>query len=134
MKALVVDGYNVVHKIPHLEALLDTSLREARDAVTKLAIDYQRKIGGIKEVNVVFDGKDEYRYLNSSAPPHQIFSKSGEGDRAIIRTVQRLSGRYHVLVVSDDNYVKNNSRAHNASTISVLEFTAAIKKNNARKT
>ncbi len=133
MKALVVDGYNVIHKIRHLEAALDRSLYEAREAVTKLAVEYQRKIGGIKEVHVVFDGKNDYRDLNLNIPPNQVFSKSGDGDRAIIRMVQRLSGRYHVMVVSDDNFVKNNSRAYNASTISISEFTVAIKKNNAPK-
>lgn len=128
MKALVVDGYNAIHKIRCLESLLDESLHEAREALTELALDYKRKTGGIAEVYVVFDGKDEYRGLSLSAPHHQVFSKTGEGDRAIIRMVEKLSGRYHVIVASDDNFVRNNSRAHRATTISISEFFAGTRK------
>lgn len=127
MKALVVDGYNAIHKIAHLEAMLDISLHEARRALTELAMEYKRKVGGISEVSVVFDGKDTYRRQEISAPPNQVFSRSGEGDRTIIRTVERLSNRYHVVVVSDDNFVRNNSRAHRASIITISEFLDTVK-------
>lgn len=132
MKALVVDGYNAIHKIKHLQPMLDGGLHEARKALTELAMDYRRKVGGIAEVYVVFDGKDAYRDLSLSAPAHQVFSETGGGDRAIVRMVQKLSSRYHVVVASDDNFVRNNSRAHNASTITVSEFLAATKKKSAR--
>jgi len=131
MKALVVDGYNAIHKIRHLEALLDESLCEARHALTELAMEYRRKVGGIAEVAVVFDGKDAYRGKNIPRPAHQVFSKTGEGDRMIIRTVRKLSDRYHVIVASDDNFVRNNSRAYRASTISISEFFATVRKKNA---
>jgi predicted RNA-binding protein with PIN domain len=131
MKALVVDGYNAIYKIAHLQAMLNDSLYKARKALTELAMDYRRKVGGIDEVYVVFDGKDAYRDLSLSAPAHQVFSKSGDGDRAVIRMVQRLSGRYHVIVASDDNFVRNNSRAHNASIITISEFLATIRKKSA---
>lgn len=127
MKALVIDGYNAIHKIARLEAMLDISLHEARRALTELAMEYKRKVGGISEVSVVFDGKDMYRRQEISTPPNQVFSKSGEGDRMIIRTVERLSDRYHVVVVSDDNFVRNNSRAHRASIITVSEFLDTIR-------
>lgn len=132
MKALVVDGYNAIHKIRHLEPILDKSLYEARNALTELALEYKRKVGGIAEVYVVFDGKDAYRGLSISAPAHQVFSKTGEGDRAIIQMVKKLSGRYHVIVASDDNFVRNNSRAYNATTITISEFSAAIRKKSAK--
>ena len=87
MKALVVDGYNAIYKIKSLKPLLDESLYEARKELTRLAMDYKRKTGGIAEVCVVFDGKDDYRDLSVSAPAHQVFSKSGEGDKKIIQMV-----------------------------------------------
>ena len=129
MKALVVDGYNAIYKIKQLRPLLDTNLREARQALTRLAIDYQRKTGGIARTYVVFDGKDAYRDL--PAPSHQIFSKTGEGDREIIRTIRKLSKDYHVVVASDDNFVRNNSRAYNATAITISEFAAAMEKKGA---
>ena len=56
MKVLIVDGYNAIHKIPEVDDLLDESLEDARNAITDLAREYQRRHGGIAEVHVVFDG------------------------------------------------------------------------------
>jgi len=133
MNALIVDGYNAIYKITELQTLLDKSLLEARREVTRLAKDYQRKTGGIAEVYVVFDGKDDYR--GSPHPPlaNQIFSKTGEGDEAIIKTVEKLSGRYHCIVASDDNFVRNNARAYRATVISIAEFSAGAKKKKTAK-
>lgn len=128
MNALIVDGYNAIYKIKELQALLDESLLEAREEVTRLARDYKRNLGGIAEVCVVFDGKDDYRGLPHPSPANQVFSRTGEGDRTIIKMVEKLSGRYHCIVASDDNFVRNNSRAHRATIISISEFFAGAKK------
>jgi len=139
MKALIVDGYNAIHKIPEIDDLLDESLAAARNAITDMARSYQRRDGGIAEVHVVFDGKDEYRGLsfNPSAPlginpeqsrrvnkPNQVFSSTGQGDRSIIRLAQDKSSKFHVIVVSDDNRVGNSCRAAGATVIGVRKFHA----------
>ena len=121
MKVLIVDGYNAIHKIPEVDDLLDDSLEDARNAITDLAREYQRRHGGIAEVHVVFDGRDEYRELSFNKP-NQSFSGTGEGDRAIIRLAQDKSGKFHVIVVSDDNRVGNSCRAAGATVISVKKF------------
>lgn len=126
MKVLIVDGYNAIHKIPEIDDLLDESLEDARNAITDLAREYQRHHGGIAEVHVVFDGQDEYRGL-SFGKPGQVFSKTGEGDRSIIRLAQDKSKKFHVIVVSDDNRVGNSSRAAGATVISVKKFYEFIK-------
>ena len=84
-------------------------------------------MGGISEVFVVFDGKDEYRGLSFNKP-NQVFSKTGDGDRSIIRLAQEKSDQFHVIVVSDDNYVGNSSRAAGATVIPVKKFYATAKK------
>lgn len=127
MNILIVDGYNAINKIPEIEDLLDESLEQARDAVTKLAKEYQRRTGGIAEVLVVFDGRDEYRGLSFNKKD-QVFSKTGEGDRKIIRMAQDKASQYHVIVVSDDNYVGNSCRAAGATVITVKKFYAVAKK------
>lgn len=127
MKILIVDGYNAIYKIPELEELLDVSLEEARNAVTSLAKEYQRRTGGIKEVFVVFDGKNEYRSISFNKP-NQVFSKTGEGDKKVIRLAQDKSGEYHVIVVSDDNYVGNSCRAAGATVIPIRQFYATARK------
>ena len=121
MKILIVDGYNAIHKIPGLSDLMDSSLEEARRAITGLAKEYQRRMGGISEVFVVFDGKTEYRGLSFNKP-NQVFSDTGEGDRKVIRLAQDKSGAFHVIVVSDDNRVGNSCRAAGATVIPVKKF------------
>ena len=126
MKVLIVDGYNAIHKIPEMDDLLDESLEDARNAITDLAREYQRRVGGIAEVHVVFDGRDEYRGLSFNKPD-QVFSGTGEGDRKIIRLAQDKSEKFHVIVVSDDNRVGNSSRAAGATVISVKKFYEFIR-------
>ena len=129
MKALVVDGYNAIHKIPCINKLMDKSLFEARTEITKLANEYRRKSGGIDKVCVVFDGKDEYRDIASFPPrPDQIFSRSGRGDEEVVRMIKKLSREYDVMVVSDDNFIKNHSRAHKAGILKVSEFANFLHK------
>ena len=123
MKVLIVDGYNAIHKIPEIDDLLDESLEDARNAITDMARSYQRRDGGIAEVHVVFDGKDEYRGLSFNKP-NQVFSSTGQGDRSIIRLAQDKSSKFHVVVVSDDNRVGNSCRAAGATVIGVKKFHA----------
>jgi predicted RNA-binding protein with PIN domain len=126
MKVLIVDGYNAIHKIPEVDDLLDESLEDARNAITDLARQFQRRHGGIAEVHVVFDGQDEYRGLSFNKP-NQVFSGTGEGDRKIIRLAQEKAEKFHVIVVSDDNRVGNSSRAAGATVISVKKFYEFIR-------
>jgi predicted RNA-binding protein with PIN domain len=126
MKVLIVDGYNAIHKIPEVDDLLDESLEDARSAITDLAREYQRRHGGIAEVHVVFDGRDEYRGLSFNKP-NQVFSRTGQGDSKIIRLAQDKAEKFHVIVVSDDNRVGNSSRAAGATVISVKKFYEFIK-------
>jgi predicted RNA-binding protein with PIN domain len=127
VKALIVDGYNAIHKIPELDSLMDESLEEARRAVTDMAREYQRRTGGVSEVHVVFDGRDEYRAFSFDRP-NQVFSKTGEGDRKVIRLAQDKSDKFHVIVVSDDNRVGNSCRAAGATVIPVSKFYDVVKK------
>ena len=127
MKILIVDGYNAIHKIPEIDDLMDESLEEARGAITDIAKEYQRRDGGIVEVYVVFDGRDEYEGLSFNKP-NQVFSRTGEGDKKVIRLAQEKAGKYHVIVVSDDNYVGNSSRAAGATVITIAQFYSAASK------
>lgn len=127
MKVLIVDGYNAIHKIPEIDALSDDSLEDARAAITDMAKEYQRRVGGVSEVFVVFDGKDEYRGLSYNKP-NQVFSGTGQGDREVIALAQDKSNKFHVIVASDDNRVGNSSRAAGATVITIAEFYSAASK------
>ena len=128
MRALVVDGYNVIHKIPHLKRMADKDLRKARYEITRIANEYKHKRGGIDKVYVVFDGKDSFRNSGFSTPENQVFSRSGKGDEELIRLVSRLYNNYTVEVVTDDNYIINNTRVYKANVMSVSKFMNLLDK------
>ena len=134
MKALVVDGYNAIHKIPYLRAMADREeLLKARSEITALAFKYKRKRGGIDKICVVFDGNDMYRNAAFKTPENQAFSKTGYGDQKVISTVAKFSEKYHVEVVSDDNYIINNSRAYKATIVKISDFFNFINKKSQSK-
>ncbi|OGW76079.1 MAG: hypothetical protein A2Z72_01805 [Omnitrophica bacterium RBG_13_46_9] len=133
MRALVIDGYNAIHKIPYLRRIMDKSLMKAREEITRLAREYQRKTGGISKVCVIFDGKDEYKSGVIPGRPCHIFSGTGKGDEEVISAVRRLSAEYDVLVVTDDNFVRNNSRAYRAQVIGISKFKEFLEKRQKRE-
>ena len=122
MKILVVDGYNVINRIGDLSEIADGNLKNARDAVTKLANEYKKRVGDISEVYVVFDGQNQYRDLDIPIQKEHIFSDTDEGDRKIIETIRRASDKGAVVVVSDDNQVRNNARAYSAGLMRPIEL------------
>ncbi len=117
MKILIVDGYNAINRIDYLSDISDSSLQEARDAVTDLANEYKRKKGGVGEVYVVFDGQNQYRGLGIPKPKEHVFSDTGKGDKKIVELMRRFSDKGNLVVVSDDNYVRNSARAYSASLL-----------------
>jgi hypothetical protein len=116
-----------MHKIPEIDAVSDDSLEEARGAVTSMAREYQRRVGGVSEVFVVFDGKDEYRGM-SFDKPNQVFSRTGQGDKKVIQLAHDKVDKFHVVVASDDNYVGNSCRAAGATVITISEFYSTASK------
>lgn len=122
---LVVDGYNAIYAIPVLREAMAKSLKSARTALLAKAKKYAKSSGFITDVKVVFDGDDKYRddgALALAGDASQVFSKSGEGDDAVIQTVKKCSRYGRVIVASNDNYVRNNSRVHGAKPIPVQEL------------
>lgn len=128
---LVVDGYNAINAISEIRKLLKDSLLSARSGIIMLASEYARSSGYITDFCVVFDGQDRYRYLERMYVPRDAkhtFSKSGEGDDKILETVRSFSEKGKVVVASNDNYVRNNSRSYGASIIDSEELGGKKKK------
>lgn len=127
----VLDAYNVIHKTPALERLLDKSLQAARDGLINRCSRLVSGRGGITRIILVFDGKSEHRDLARTAPPkiQIVFSETGEtADERIGQILEKLSGKMERIVVSDDNSVRNHARAYSAHAISVAEFEQSVRK------
>ncbi len=117
-KVLLIDGYNVIHRAPELKASLKGGLENARNRLA-LQVSTWSQTHPAFECVIVFDG--DLKYVGGRevhlAGIRCIFSrKSHDGDDEIIRYVKNFKGRTSdIIVVSDDNNVRNNCRAHGAS-------------------
>jgi predicted RNA-binding protein with PIN domain len=117
-KILLIDGYNVINRVPELEVSLDGGLENARKRLI-LQISTWSQTHPAFECTIIFDGDLKYAGGREVrlAGIRCIFSrKSHGGDDEIIRYVKNFKGRTSdITVVSDDNNVRNNCRAHGAS-------------------
>jgi predicted RNA-binding protein with PIN domain len=107
----------VINRIKVLESSLDGGLENARNKLALLVSDWSHRHRAFQCV-IVFDGRDKFAGgYERLAGIRCIFSQSAHGgDDEIIRFVRDFSGRpSDITVVSDDNNVRNNCRAHGAS-------------------
>lgn len=122
MKTFIIDGYNVIYKIPQFENKLDDSLQAAREAL----VDFIR-VNKVKTSDyvIVFEGKDEYAGLSplNTGNVRIIFTKTREeADRRIVDMLKSAASTHDFVIVSDDNYVRNHARAFGAIGMSAEEF------------
>ena len=126
----ILDAYNVIHKIRGLDRALDKDLRAAREALVALCAGYASGRGDVSKIILVFDGKTEFHGLPNPAPSKIkiIFSDTGEdADERIILVLEELSKQPRKCVVSDDNFVRNQARAHQTPVMSVAEFETKVR-------
>lgn len=132
MKMLILDAYNVIHKLSELSVKLETSLREARRALLNFMVDW-RQINGYKgEIYIVYDGQDEI--INSEGSKlwgiKCIFTGSKEeADDRIISIVKRFSNPSEIKVISEDGKVGNGCKIYGAN----VEYPAFLKRKKKKK-
>jgi predicted RNA-binding protein with PIN domain len=126
---LLVDGYNVINRVPELRPSLEVGLENARLRLA-LQVSTWNRTHPSYECVIIFDGDERY-----TGAPNQdlagvrcLFSKTAHGgDDKIIRLVRSYRDRgADVTVVSDDNKVSNNCRAHGA-TVRPSSFIMSVK-------
>lgn len=119
----ILDGYNIIHKIPALEKQLEKNLQSARDALLRFCKSLLQSRGDVEKITVVFDGaSDVFSDAEAWGSVEVIYTATGEdADDRILDYLKKISTR-RVIVVSDDNYVCNNARAMKARIISGTDF------------
>ena len=117
MNQLILDGYNIIHKIPQLKHHLDKSLEDARMALASFVLTWGRTHGHQGKITIVFDGRDTVcsNAGNSLCGVSCIYTKTKqEADDRIIAMVRNSPNSNEIIVISDDNYVTNNCKARGA--------------------
>jgi predicted RNA-binding protein with PIN domain len=114
---LLVDGYNVINRVPELRPSLDGGLQNARNRLALQVSTWSHGHPGVECV-IIFDGDIEHSDGRGEriAGVRCIYSLTAHGaDDEIIRFVRDHKGKKSdITVVSDDNKVGNNCRANGA--------------------
>lgn len=110
---LLIDGYNVIHAWPELEALLRRSVDAARERLVE-ACRVIREVDGLR-VTLVFDSSRETVQVETPGEDQGyavLFAPKGvSADGLIEQIVRRAKKPEHCVVISRDNLVLESIRA-----------------------
>lgn len=128
-QTIIIDGYNLIHKIPHLKSLLRVSLEQTREQLFNLLSSYvvRKKI----EIVLVFDGSIHRSSLSPWSNPkvRVIFSKAPQkADQLIKSIVEQTKNKRLLTVVSSDREVRRFGRVCGCEIQSSDEFYRALKR------
>jgi predicted RNA-binding protein with PIN domain len=124
-RVMIVDGYNVIHRVAALEKALQVGLEAARHALLQSCRDWLMLRRDVASFTVVFDGPSHVvgDWHAAIVPVNAVFTKTKEeADERILRLVRDAPEGLSCVVVSDDRYVRHNARAHGAEVLSAAEF------------
>lgn len=126
----LIDGYNVIHKIPELKSALNESLEKSRNLLIHRILNYQasKKI----DVTLVFDGADVGVVPNpyqNKKHFHVYFSHSPEKADPLIMKIIRDKGRNaQFILVSADKELINCARSFGLQSMHPSNFYHLIRK------
>lgn len=130
-QVMLLDGYNVIHRLPEIPSHKGTSLEERRNALAVFIVRWKsaRKYKGT--VYLVFDGQEGRTTTLEQSVLHGIkciYSRQKEeADGKIIGIIRSASHPEHITVISDDNYIANNVRSFGAH-IKPVAYLSEVKK------
>ena len=130
MQTLIIDGYNVIHAIPEIEELLDESLEAARIGLIRFLTEFKEARKDIRKIFIVFDGKSQGIHEEAAVAPGitAIYTKDGqEADEKIVEIIKDAQNPELITVVSDDNFLYNNTRALGSRIKTVNDMRRMLK-------
>lgn len=120
----LIDGYNVLHKMPELVPQAGKSLADSRDGLVRFILD-RRPHGSLRNViTVVFDGSEDVCSWPVLGEVKILFSKGETADDLIKRLIGEAPNPREVILVSDDRDLQYYAKAYAVSVWSVAQFVA----------
>ena len=126
---LILDGYNVAHRLLEIRAALKQSLEKGREALENHLVNWKKLRNFSGNITIVYDG-----HQAASVKRHGIdcvFTCSREeADDLIIKMIRAHGNPRDAVVVSEDNKVSNSCRSLGARVepASFLLLTRSAKK------
>ncbi|MFC1509632.1 NYN domain-containing protein [Candidatus Omnitrophota bacterium] len=127
---LIIDGYNAMHKIKELEDKKDISLEAARLYFIKMLQEFMARKSMFDKVSLVFDSKDDYalgvrKHLYGKV--EVLFAtKDRDADSVIVEILRNAPDKAKISVSSDDNFVKNHTRAYGKDIVPISKLREII--------
>ena len=123
---LIIDGYNVINKIPYLVNAQNLSMESARDKLFKIFQEYCDF--SLVEGLIVYDGNQSARTVEDGNPA-VIFAKCNEcADTIIESLIYNMENKQDARVVTDDRVISNLVTGMGAFTMSVNLFEQELEK------
>ena len=109
-----IDGYNVIHHCPELQALAQADYEAARNRLLELAVQFRGATGA--RMSIVFDGRGDRPQTDASSAATagvEILYSPGHqsADTVIERAVYAAEDRRRIVVVSGDRGLRELCRA-----------------------
>ena len=124
MNKIIIDGYNMIHRVPELRDHLEKSLECARDALIRLLKTYL--LNKTIQITVVFDGTEAPPGLSSVQHYRSlkvIFSRYPfKADPLIISLIAREKSRRSLTVISDDSEITQNAQSNQTLVLTTHAF------------
>lgn len=128
---MILDAYNILHRVRHWKPLLDTSLESAREALLGYCRRWMLHRGDVWLFVVVFDGQSSVVGGASTAGPgiRVVYSPTEQtADDCILDIIDEFGPDYHYVVVSDDRYVRKQGRSMSAKVMTSQAFSQVLSK------
>lgn len=118
----LVDGYNVIHKVPELVPQAGKLLEDSRDGLIRFIVE-QRPHGSLRNsITVVFDGSESVCALPVPGEVRVLFSRGETADDLIKRLIEESANPREMVLVSDDRDLQFHARAHAVDVWGVERF------------
>ena len=131
-RTVIIDAYNVIHRVPELAQHLKDSVDKAREVLIRYCIEWRDRRRDVDLFQVVFDGSPS---LSGSVSTFRVrnvqvlYPAPGEtADHKIARILRGSGEDADYIVVSDDNEVRAVARGHRAQLMRVNEFYGVLSK------
>lgn len=128
-RIMILDAYNILHRLPSWKPLLDVSLENAREALLAYCRRWMMQRGDVWLFVAVFDGDSGVMAGQSSSGPgvRVVYSATGESaDDRILAILHEFGERFDYVVVSDDRYVISRAKLLGAEIMSSDAFGAFL--------
>lgn len=128
-RIMILDAYNILHRLPAWKPLLEVSLEGARETLLNYCRRWMMQRGDVWLFVVVFDGDSSVAGGHSSAGPgvRVVYSPSGQAaDDRILEILREFGERFDYVVVSDDRYVTGKAVQLGAAVMTSSAFGAVL--------